>query len=233
MKEALVGCVQGQVYGNMEKVDAQELGAAIDMIKDLSEAIYYCTITEAMEEEGEDKEGKGKHGMMYYSRTTPMYHMPYPVEMYDPRNRERYYSPMYAQSGENSGGYSSSSNGNSSNSSGGNDARGGGTRGYHEGMIPGEHYPMYNDGMYSMYERGGNRGYMEAMSRDPKEGRSGERRKMYMDGKGMKDKAHQMKELESYMQELSSDLTEMIQDASPEEKQLLQQKISMLATKIK
>lgn len=69
--------------------------------------------------------------------------------------------------------------------------------------------------------------------RDPKEGRSGERRKMYMEGKGMKDKTHQMKELETYMQELSQDVTEMIQDASPEEKQLLQQKISMLATKIK
>ena len=229
MKEALVGCVQGQVYGNMEKVDTKELGEAIDMIKDLSEAIYYCTITEAMEEE--DKEGKGKHGMMYSTRTMPMYHMPYPVEMYDPRYRERYNSgAMYAQNGGSSN--SSSSNGGS----GGNNARGGGTRGYHEGMMPMDYYPMYNDGsMYSMYERGnqgGNRNYSEMM-RDPREGRSGERRRMYMEGKGSKDKTHQMKELENYMQELSQDLTEMIQDASPEEKQMLQQKISVLATKIK
>jgi hypothetical protein len=43
-----------------------------------------------------------------------------------------------------------------------------------------------------------------------------------MDGKGTKDKTHQMKELENYMQELSTDLTEMIEDASPEEKQMLQ-----------
>jgi hypothetical protein len=42
-----------------------------------------------------------------------------------------------------------------------------------------------------------------------------------------------MQELDSYMQELTSDITEMIADASPEEKQLLQQKISVLATKIK
>ena len=228
MKEALVGCVQGQVYGNMDKVNAEELGAAIDMIKDLSEAIYYCTITEAMEEEGEGKEGKGKHGAMYYSRTMPMYHMPYPIEMYDPRYRERYNSnAMYAQNSGNS-----SSNG-SNGGSGGNNARGGGSRGYHEGMIPMD-YSMYNDGsMYAMQERGGNRNYTEGMMRDPKEGRSGERRRMYMEGKGMKDKSHQMKELENYMQELSMDLTEMIQDASPEEKQMLQQKISTLATKIK
>lgn len=226
MKECLVGMVEGQIYGNIDKVDAQELGAAVDMIKDLSEALYYCTITEAMEEEDEEKEGKGKHGMTY-SRSMPMYHMPYPIEMYDPRYRERYNYPMYASGNSNSG----MSGGNTS---GGNDARGGGSRGYHEGMMPMEHYPMYNDGsMYAMYERGGNRNYMEGMMRDPKEGRSGERRKMYMEGKGMKDKTHQMKELENYMQELSADLTEMIQDASPEEKQMLQQKISTLATKIK
>ena len=233
MKECLVGMVEGQIYGNIDKVDAQELGAAVDMIKDLSEAIYYCTITEAMEEEGGEKEGKGKHGMMYYSRSMPMYHMPYPIEMYDPRYRERYnYSPMYAQGGGTSGSSSSNGGNGGSGSSGGNNARGGGSRGYHEGMMP-----MYDDGsMYTMYERGGNygnRNYMEGMMRDPREGRSGERRKMYMEGKGMKDKTHQMKELESYMQELSTDLTEMIQDASPEEKQMLQQKISTLATKIK
>ena len=233
MKEALVGCVQGQIYGNMDKVDAQELGAAVDMIKDLSEAIYYCTITEAMEEEEEEgKEGKGKHGMMYSTRPMPMYHLPYPIEMYDPRYRDKYGDSMYAQGNGNSGN-------SRSNTSGGNNARGGGTRGYREGMMPMEDpwYPMYNSN-YAMYAsgdtQGDNRNYRDMdMMRDPKEGRSGERRKMYMEGKGSKDKTQQMKELENYMQELTQDLTEMIQDASPEEKQMLQQKISVLATKIK
>ena len=207
MKECLVGMVESQVYGNIDKVDAQELGAAVDMIKDLAEAIYYCTITEAMEEgEEEGREGeKGKHGMMYYSRTTPPPHQ-YPIEMYDPRLREKH-MPMYAQ------------------------GNGGGSRYYQEGRMPMEEpwYPMYNDGMNGGH--GGNR-YQEKM-RDPREGRSGERRKMYMEGQGSKDKTHQMKELENYMQELSQDLTEMIQDASPEEKSMLQQKITLLATKIK
>lgn len=227
MKECLVGMVEGQIYGNIDKVDAQELGAAVDMIKDLSEALYYCSITEAMEEEGEEKKEKGKHGAMYYSR--PMYHMPYPIEMYDPRYREKNnYIPMYAQ-------------GNSGSSSSGSNGSMGGTRGYHDGMIPRYDNDMMYNSNYTMYEqggnqgggRGGNRNYQDMMMRDPKEGRSGERRKMYMEGKGMKDKTHQMRELETYMQELSQDITEMIQDASPEEKQMLQQKISTLATKIK
>ena len=41
-----------------------------------------------------------------------------------------------------------------------------------------------------------------------------------------------MKELEHYMKELSQDVTEMINDASPEEKQILKQKITELAGKI-
>ena len=48
MKDCLMSCVQNQVSGNLHNVDAKELGEAIDMIKDLEEAIYYCTVTEAM-----------------------------------------------------------------------------------------------------------------------------------------------------------------------------------------
>ena len=55
MKESLMGCVEGQIHGHLNEVDAKELGEAVDMIKDLSEAIYYCTITEAMEKGDEEK----------------------------------------------------------------------------------------------------------------------------------------------------------------------------------
>ena len=48
MKEQITNCVQGQL-GDLSKVNTEELGQAIDMIKDLSQAIYYCTITESME----------------------------------------------------------------------------------------------------------------------------------------------------------------------------------------
>ena len=239
MKECLIGVAEGQVYGNLEKVNAEELGEVMDMIKDLSEAVYYCTITESMEKQANEEKG-----------SMPMYYSPYPAEMYDPRYDERYYpGTMYAQGGNSGGRGSSSNGGNGGRSSGGNNARGGGTRGYMDGMIrrydDGQtSYSMYNDGgasSYSMYHEpmpyiyrdGMMQDPRHAMMRDPKEGRSGERRKMYMEGKGHHDKSKQMQELESYMQELANDMTEMIQDASPEEKQLLQQKISMLASKVK
>ena len=224
MKECLIGVAESQVYGNIDKVNAEELGEVMDMIKDLSEAVYYCTITESMEQQAKEEQ-----------MGQSMYYTPYPMDPYAPR----YYdgsSPMsmYAQ-----GGSSSNGGGRGGRSSGGNNARGGGSRGYMDGMIrrydDGQtSYSVYNDGSYyPTYHEPMNPVYRDGMMRDPKEGRSGERRKMYMEGKGHKDKTKQMQELDSYMQELANDMSEMIQDASPEEKTLLQQKIATLAAKIK
>ena len=75
MKQCLVSCVQGQM-GRLGEVDAKELGEAVDMIKDLSEAIYYCTITEAMEEKGE---GKEKEHHYYYMEPHYMRDMDMPM----------------------------------------------------------------------------------------------------------------------------------------------------------
>lgn len=66
-----------------------------------------------------------------------------------------------------------------------------------------------------------------------KMGHSPIKRKSYIESKERHmDQALQMRELEDYAQVLTSDLLEMIQDATPEEKQLLQRKIATLATKI-
>lgn len=79
MKETLMNCVQGQL-GDLSSVDAKELGEAVDMIKDLSEAIYYCTITESMEKN--DKEKKE-------------YPITYPIKYrYYPTDYNRYYRDM-------------------------------------------------------------------------------------------------------------------------------------------
>lgn len=224
MKEMLVGCVQGQLT-HLDTVDAKELGEAVDMIKDLSEAIYYCTITEAMEKK--DKEPQQQmmyYPMMYYPeregntdgrdmgrRNYGNYNMPYP---YYPE--EEYYRDMdkmkgrmyYNGSSNGNGGYSTSGNNSSSNGSSSSNS---GSRGYSE-------HPVY----------------LGEMMRDSREGRSGQSRKMYMESKEMhKDKAAQMQELEKYAQELTSDMVDMIKDASPEEKQYLSNRIAALATKIK
>lgn len=186
MKECLTGMVESQIYGNIDKVSAEELGEAVDMIKDLAEAIYYCTITEAMEGDSSKEHKQGhQRDTMYYNRTMPRYD----AEYYDPR-RERV---MYSD--------------------------GGPMRAYHEGKV---HYPDSVNGVYR-----------DGSMRDPHEGRSGVHRKMYMDGKGVKDKTKQMQELEAYMNELAQDMSEMINDASPEEKQLLQNKLMTLTSKIK
>ena len=138
MKEQLICQVQEQL-GHLDSVDAKELGEVIDMIKDLAETEYYCSITKAMEE----SEKEDRNGNAYY------YTMPYPD--YD---RERMY-------------YSGSQGGGSSSR-----------------------------------------------------------------GQGSSSSATQMKDLEKYIQDLGEDITEMIQNATPAEKQVLQQKIATLSTKI-
>lgn len=62
MKDALICMAESQI-NNLQNVDTKEFGEVIDMIKDLEEAIYYKTITEAMHQEGKEKE----HHTMYYS----------------------------------------------------------------------------------------------------------------------------------------------------------------------
>lgn len=47
MKDCLMAEAHSQM-GNLMMVDAKELGEVIDMIKDIEEAIYYKTITDAM-----------------------------------------------------------------------------------------------------------------------------------------------------------------------------------------
>ena len=185
MKTSLMSCVQSQM-ANLKDVDAKELGEAIDMLKDLEEAMYYCTITEAMQKKEEEPEIRERE---YHYFTQPRY---------EERDMDREWGRMYY------GGRS-----NNSTSSSGNGSSGG---------------------------RSGGRYYTEpdSMIYDPKEGRSHQTRKTYMESKEMhKDKASQLKELEKYMQELTQDMVEMIEGATPEEKQLLQQKLTLLASKVK
>lgn len=207
MEKQLIGCTQGQL-GDISKVDTHELGEAIDMIKDLSEAIYYCTITQSMEKSEKENQMRGGETNINYYGNTPYYYTPrmmYP-EM---RDMERSSGYMYYPGGSSSGSSSSSGNSSGNMSSGGNNASGGGTRGYEEPMM------------------------MANMMRDPRQGRSPMRRRMYMEGKEMhKDANSQLYELEAYLQELSTDITEMVKDASPEEKATLKQKMTTLANKI-
>ena len=144
IEDTLIDVVENQMC-RLEEVDAKELGEAIDMIKDIEEAIYYCTVTEAME-------GKGYSG-------------------WEPKH-ETHHSET-------------------------------------------------------------SKTHMEPEEWDQREGKSHKNRKMYMEAKEThQDKVTQMRELEKYMQELSQEIVDMINDASPEEKQYLEKKLTTLATKV-
>jgi hypothetical protein len=216
MKHKLTECVEKQINGNLEYTNAQELGEAVDMIKDLSEAIYYCTITEAMEGKGQVRK-EGHYPAAHYYEGSQMRGLPNDRTMYSD-----YSSVMYP-----------------------NGAPGGGSSSYYTPIMyaqdTGRYMPdNYGHGPVMYAGHGGNPlyGYPMGDGGYPPmgvdyDGRSYMIRRRYMDGRKYNDKQTQMQELEKYTQELASDLTDMIKDASPEEKAMLQQKIQMLATKIK
>lgn len=197
MKDQLTSSVQAQL-ANIEKADYHELGAAIDMIKDIAETEYYCSVVKAMEEKEQEKEVE----RYYYTE----HYMPIPYQRtLEDRDMDRHYGRMYYDDGAGT----SSTPGHAS---------------YTDRMSGRRTYP---DTRY--YEMP----YELPSYHDPREGRSASRRKMYMEGKEMhQPKEKQMQELESYVQDLTSDITDMIHGASPEERAMLQQKLSVLATKI-
>ena len=209
MKEAFMCAVESQMY-NLAEVDAEELGEVVDMIKDLSEAVYYCEVTEAMEKA--EKEEKNSNGhQMYY--TPPMYYNG---------------SPMY-YGGSNGG--QNNDNGNRNNSyyterNGNTDGRDA-SRMYYNGSSGGG--GNNSGGSSSQYTE---KEFPHAFE-DPREGRSYRSRRMYMESKEThQDKSAQMKELEKYAQELTQDIIEMVEGSSPEEKQYLSKKITALANKV-
>ena len=85
IKKTLIGQIQGQL-GHLETVDAKELGEVVDMVKDIEEAIYYCTITKSMEE----NKAEEKHDTTLY----------YTENYYPERDIDKHYGRMYYTSPE-------------------------------------------------------------------------------------------------------------------------------------
>lgn len=229
----------GRIAKAMEEAEKEEAEEAKLIMKELKEQYG--------EEEGERRyynnyryrrtgryapKGRGSYmGRRGYEE--PVYHMP--LDMYHDHTPEELrdmdrqtWNRMYFSGLRNnpySGGHSDGDM--ASSSSGGN--RG---MGYEDGFSDGNRRG-YEEG----YRDGESRG-RSSQSRDSREGRSGRSRRTYMETKELnkdnsaESKQKKMKELESYMGELSSDITDMINDASPEEKALLRQKLQVLTQKI-
>lgn len=174
LNEHLVTCAQSQMM-NLDQVDTHELGEVIDMIKDLHEAMYYCSIVTAMEEGQKQEKHYGAHEQQERLRENDynMGHMYYTDTNTNPYNR--------------------------------NQVR------------------IYKD--HSEYPQ---------EIRDYREGRSPMGRKGYIEAKEKhQSKDTQMHELEKYLNELSQDIVEMMEEATPEERNMLQQKLNVLSSKIK
>lgn len=217
MIEKLAECSKMELEKGIENVDTKEMGEVAEILNELCEAEYFCTITKAMKEseygEEYDMNGPMEERRYYRGRLRDSmgrfksrrgydemigYEEMYPMEHY--RDMDREYGRMY---------YSGSSGGSSGRGSM-SGSMGSGNRSY--------------GGDYGM--------------RDHREGRSGMSRRSYMETKEMhpgnsaEEKQAKTRELEKYMNELASDITEMIAGASAEEKTMLKTKMQTLMQKI-
>lgn len=202
MIEKISECAKCEFDKGVENIDTAEMSEVTDMLKDLSEAMYYRVLTNSMLESDTeeimdmfDRYGSDRryydhyhykngrfapkgHGTRRGYEEYPYYHMmPDMYKEHDPeywRDMDRKDGRMYY------------------------------TEPTHDGK----------DGR-SWKSR---RGYMET-------------KELHKDN-SPESKQHKMKELEKYMGELSTDITEMIVDASPEERSLLKQKLQILTQKI-
>lgn len=192
LKERLTSIVSEQLNCNPKGVDTKELGEAVDMVKDLAEAIYYCSVTEAMEKSS-DEEKK------YY------------IDKYSPEFMDgRYYTniggrnyPMYMRDMD----------------------RNSGRMYYTE--------PWY-DPISSMGRNMENSNSMNNSNyRDSREGKSYNTRRTYMT---MKENGNTVQEknteLEKYIKELGEDIADMLNGSTPEEKNVVKQKLATLVNKM-
>ena len=84
----LEDCVLAELSKDKSQVDAKELGEVVDAIKDIKMAIYYATITEAMEKpENEYGRDYDENGRLFYNgngrgmRGRRYYEEPYEMDM--------------------------------------------------------------------------------------------------------------------------------------------------------
>lgn len=242
MEEKLTEIALCEINKGIECVNTAEMGAVIDMIKDLACAEKDAREAKEMEKEEEDEKEEEKHmlrmlkeeygmgeedGKRFYDawrykngrfapkgRGTrrgydepPYYHMtPDMMREHDPeywRDMDRKSGKMY-YTDANMTENTPTTTGNSGN-----------VRGYSDG---------YADGMKD--------GRKSGESRYDRARRGYEETKEMHKGNTPEDKQAKMRELEKYTKELVEDVTEMISDATPEERNLLRQKMQMMIQKI-
>lgn len=219
MVEKLTECAKSEMdKKGIEEIDTEEFGKVTDIIKDLSEAMYYRTLTEAMKEAeyGEDydymgaydeHERKGYRGQPRDSKGRYMSRRGYESRMmpdidYDEMERMRDMDRPYGRMG-----YSGSS------SSGGSSM--GGSQGQSSGMSSGS---MGSQGG----SNSGSRGYSE--SRYDRARRGYEETKAMHNSGSAEDKQLTMREAEKMVNVIFDELEESLSDAPKEVKDMIKNK---------
>lgn len=249
MIEKLTDCTKSAIENDQVSVGRYPISDVVDMIKDLNEASYYASIVKAMEEAKKEEEEEEKymlrmlkdehkdeykryideygedgerrfydawryksgrfapkgHGTRRGYVEPPYYHMtPDMMREHDPE----YWRDVDRREGRMY--YTPMSDGHTTTHDGTGDVRG------------------YSDG----YADGIRDGKKHGESRYDKARRGYEEKKEIHKGNTPEDKQAKMRELEKYTKELAEDVTEMISDATPEERNLLRQKMQMMIQKI-
>lgn len=101
IKAILLNSIQGQL-SNLESADTHELGEVIDMIKDISEAMYYCSMVENNSRKKGFLNGNGYANdmeMYSYANNNGGNAGGNRTGMYTMNNQYREPMPMYPQNG--------------------------------------------------------------------------------------------------------------------------------------
>lgn len=190
IEEKLLMMLEMETAKGLEAVDAEEMGKVVDMIKDLGEAKYYCSIVLAMEEErtmGDEGEVMGYNNRRYASGR------------FAPKGRGSMgYEPMMMDEPYDMMGYTS---GGSGGSSGGSSGSSGGQGGSQGGSGGGSGYG------YTSGSRGGSMGYGTAYDRYQEARMGYQQSRTAENRRGMDEAANE------HLREFTESMGEMWQDA--------------------
>lgn len=189
----------------IENVNTEEMGEAVDMIKDLCEAEYKAVIVKSMKKADEEEEEYNKELLRALK------------DEYGEEGGRRYYDEYRYANGR----FAPKGRGT--------------RRGYEEPpyyhMYPDRDMDREYGRMYYTEPTTGSNMRMTESSYDRAKRNYTETKEMHK-GNTQEDKEHKMKSLDSYAKELTSDITGMVADMTAEEKNLLRNKLSNLVSKI-
>lgn len=202
MIECLTEKALGELDKGVENVNTEEMGEAVDMIKDLCEAEYKAVIVKSMKKADEEEEEYDKELLRTLKAE------------YGEEGGRRYYDEYRYKT---TGRYAPKGKGTYV-----------GRRGYEEPP----YYHMYPErDMDRDYGKMYYTEPMSESNYDRAKRNYTETKEMHKNNTP-EDKEHKMKSLDSYTKELASDITGMVADMSAEEKNLLRTKLSTLVSKI-